>query len=192
MALISSTMLPLGTSAPDFALPDTTGFTVTLADFADAKALVVMVICNHCPYVKHLKTALSTVTHDYRTRGVAFVAINPNDPRVQPEDALEHMRQDVQTFGYPFPYLVDASQEVARALQAACTPEFYVFGPTRRLVYRGQFDDSRPGNGVPVTGGDLRAALDAVLDDRPVSTHQTPSIGCSIKWTPGQAPAWGQ
>jgi peroxiredoxin len=192
MALVPSTMLPLGTSAPDFTLRDTNGQTVSLLDFADAKTLVMMVICNHCPYVKHLKTALSTVAHDYRARGVAFVAINPNDPRVQPEDAIEHMRLDVQTFGYPFPYLVDASQEVARALQAACTPEFYVFGPTRRLVYRGQFDDSRPGNGVPVTGGDLRAALDAVLEGRPVAPDQTPSIGCSIKWTPGQAPTWVQ
>lgn len=185
-------MLPLGTAAPDFTLPDTTGFTVTLADFADAKALVMMMICNHCPYVKHIKAGLSTIAHDYRGRGVAFVAFNPNDPGVQPEDAVEHMRQDVKTFGYPFPYLVDASQEVARALQAACTPEFYVFGPTRRLVYRGQFDDSRPGNGVPVTGVDLRTTLDAVLAGQPVSTDQTPSLGCSIKWTPGRAPAWGR
>lgn len=191
MALISSVMLPLGTPAPDFALPDTTGRTVSLADFADAPVLVLMVICNHCPYVKHLKPALAAIARDYAPRGVAWVALNPNDPQVQPEDALPHMRTDVATFAYPFPYLVDAGQEVARALQAACTPDFYVFDAQRRLAYRGQFDDSRPGNGRPITGADLRAALDALLEGRPVAADQKASIGCSIKWTPGRTPAWG-
>lgn len=188
MALTQSNMLPLGTKAPDFQLPDTTGRIVRLSDFADAPALVVAFICNHCPYVKHIRAGLAAFARDVQARGVAVVAINSNDVASYPEDSPERMAEEVRSAGYSFPYLYDESQEVARAYRAACTPDFYLFDRERRLVYRGQFDDSRPGNGVPVTGKDLRAAVDAVLAGRPVSEKQKPSSGCNIKWKPGKAP----
>jgi peroxiredoxin len=188
MSLTPSTMLELGTPAPDFRLPDARGGTVALADFADAKALLVAFICNHCPYVKHLKEGLARFARDYQDTGLALVAISANDVSSHPDDAPEKMAEDAKRFGYVFPYLYDESQEVAKTYRAACTPEFYLFDGERRLVYRGQFDASRPGNDVPVTGKDLRAAVDAVLAGRPVPAEQAPSIGCNIKWKPGNQP----
>ncbi len=188
MALTPSTMLPLGTPAPDFSLPDTRGNTVSLANFKDAPALVVMFICNHCPYVKHLQPALARFGSDYAARGAAVIAISSNDVANYPDDSPARMREDAERFGYCFPYLYDESQSVARAYRAACTPDFYVFDKDRKLVYRGQFDASRPGNGVPVTGADLRAATDAALAGQPAPADQKPSMGCNIKWKSGNAP----
>jgi peroxiredoxin len=182
MALTPSTMLPLGTLAPDFRLTDTTGKIVALADFQGAPALAVMFICNHCPYVKHLRAVMAELGREYQKRGAKFVAINSNNVQEYPADSPENMAVEVKVAGYTFPYLYDETQAVARAYQAACTPDFFLFDKSRKLVYRGQFDSSRPGNGVPVTGNDLRAALDAVLSGKAPSTHQTPSIGCNIKW----------
>ena len=190
MVATPSTMLELGTRAPDISLPDTDGRIVSLADYRDAPALLVMFICNHCPYVQHVRHELARVGKDYLGRGVAMVAINSNDVRAYPDDRPERMKEEKELVGYPFPYLFDESQEVAKAYGAACTPDFYVFDRERRLVYRGQLDDSRPGNRIPVTGKDLRAALDAVLAGRPVSSEQQPSIGCNIKWKPGNAPEY--
>jgi peroxiredoxin len=181
MVAVNSTMLPLGTVAPDFELPDTNGNSVALADFKDRPRLV-MFICNHCPYVKHIRAELAQLGRDYQPKGVAIVAISSNDAVAYPQDGPEKMKLEAQEAGYPFPYLYDATQAVARAYHAACTPDFFLFDEDRRLVYRGQFDDSRLGNGLPVTGRDLRAALDAVLAGRPVSPDQKPSIGCNIKW----------
>jgi len=175
-------MLPLGTPAPDFALPDTEGRIVRRDDFHGATALLVLFICNHCPYVKHVREKLAALGHDYMPRGVAIVAINSNDPAQYPDDSPEAMRVEKQQAGYPFPYLFDESQDVARAYQAACTPDIYLFDAQQKLVYRGQLDDSRPFNERPVTGADLRAALDAVLEGRPVPEDQRPSLGCNIKW----------
>ncbi len=188
MALTPSTMLPLGTNAPDFHLPDTTSKTVSLADFKSAPALLVMFICNHCPYVKHIRAGLAQLGRDYQARGVAIIAISANDAANYPEDAPAKMREEARAAGYTFPYLHDATQAVAKAYRAACTPDFFLFDHARRLVYRGQFDGSRPGNGVPVTGQDLRAALDAVLAGKPVPAGQKPSIGCNIKWKAGNEP----
>lgn len=190
MAAVHSTMLPLGTPAPAFALPDTEGRTVALDDFRDARALVVVFLSNHCPYVKHLRAGLADVARRYRSRGVAFVGICANDTERYPADSPEEMRREKEEVGYPFPYLFDETQEVAKAYRAACTPDFFLFDGERRLAYRGQFDPSRPRNDVPVTGQDLRAAMDAVLEDRPVPAEQTPSIGCNIKWRPGNEPEW--
>ena len=184
-------MLALGTEAPGFALPDvTTGETVRRSDFDDQKALVMMFICRHCPYVRHVRGALAELGRDYEDQDVAIVAISANDPSAYPEDAPESLAEEAREAGYTFPYLFDETQEVARAYTAACTPDFFVFGPDRRLVYRGQFDASRPGNGLPVTGQDLRAAIDAVLADRPVPEDQRPSVGCTIKWRPGNEPTF--
>jgi thiol-disulfide isomerase/thioredoxin len=183
-------MLPLGEPASPFALLDPDGKLVSIEDFAEAPALVVAFICNHCPYVKHLKPALAKFALDYRDRGLAMVAINSNDVDAYPADAPDKMGADVAEFGYTFPYLLDPSQEVAKAYRAACTPDFYLFDRGRRLVYRGQLDASRPGNGLPVTGADLRAAADAVLAGRPMSADQRPSIGCNIKWKPGNEPSY--
>jgi len=185
-------MLPLGTVAADFDLPDTAGNRVALADFRTAPALVVMFLCNHCPYVKHLRQALAQLARDYQARGVALVGINANDAQQYPADGPEKMREEVEREGYTFPYLHDDSQAVARSYRAACTPDFFVYDHSRRLVYRGQFDASRPGNGLPVTGNDLRAALEAVLADRPVSQLQVASLGCNIKWKPGMAPDYSK
>ena len=188
MALTPSTMLALGTSAPDFRLPDTRGQMVSPADFKSAPALLVLFICNHCPYVKHIRSALADLGREYQRRGAAIVAINSNDVQNYPEDSPERMKQEVKAAGYVFPYLYDEAQSAARAYRAACTPDIFLFDKNRKLVYRGQFDDSRPGNGLPVTGRDLRAALDAVLAGKPVPEPQTASMGCNIKWKPGNAP----
>ena len=188
MAAVNSTMLPLGTKALDFQLPDTNGELVSLADFQSARALVVMFICNHCPYVKHLRKELAELASEYQVRGVEFVAINANDAANYPDDSPAKMAEEVKHIGYTFPYLYDETQAVAMAYRAACTPEFYVFDKDQLLVYRGQFDDSRRNSAIPVTGNDLRAALDAVLAGKPVSPNQTPSIGCNIKWKPGNEP----
>jgi peroxiredoxin len=186
---VESTMLPLGTEAPDFALTDVvTGETVKLADAAGADALLVMFICRHCPYVRHVSAGIAAVGDDYADRGLAIVGISPNDPDEYPDDAPESLAEDARESGYSFPYLFDETQEVAKAYHAACTPDFFLFGRDRRLVYRGQLDDSRPRNGVPVTGKDLRAAIDATLAGTPVADDQFPSVGCSIKWRPGNEP----
>lgn len=188
MALTPSTMLPLGSPAPDFRLPDTDGHTVSLDDFNSAPVLFVAFICNHCPYVKHVRYGLANLARDYAEKGVAIVGISANDPLAYPDDNPANMAREKADAGYVFPYLFDESQQVAHAYRAACTPDFYVFDGARKLVYRGQMDDSRPGNTIPVTGKDLRAALDAVLAGRPVSEEQRPSIGCNIKWKPGNEP----
>lgn len=190
MARTPSTMLELGTQAPPFALPDTDGHIVSLDDHAGARALLAMFICNHCPFVKHVREQLAAIGRDYAPPDVAVIAISSNDAAAYPDDAPDRMREEKAAAGYTFPYLYDETQEVAAAYRAACTPDFYMFGADRRLVYRGQLDDSRPGNGIPVTGADLRAAMDAVLAGEPVSTNQKPSLGCNIKWTPGNEPAW--
>ena len=182
MADTPSTMVPLGTPAPDFRLPDTDGKMVARDDFADAPALLVMFICNHCPFVKHLRAGLAQLGRDYHGRGLALVAISSNDVASYPEDSPENMAKEKRAANYSFPYLYDETQRVAKAYGAACTPDFFLFDRARRLVYRGQFDDSRPGNGRPVTGADLRAAVDALLAGKPVSPQQKPSIGCNIKW----------
>jgi peroxiredoxin len=188
MSLTPSTMLPLGTQAPGFRLSDTDGKTVALDDFRDAPALLVAFICNHCPYVKHIRHQLAALAGDYQRRGVAVVGINSNDAAKYPDDRPEMMVREKAEVGSTFPYLYDESQEVAKAYKAACTPDFYVFDKDRKLAYRGQLDGSRPGNAIPVTGKDLRAALDAVLAGRPVADDQRPSIGCNIKWKRGNAP----
>lgn len=181
-------MLPLGTAAPDFRLPETNGKIVSLADFKNAKALVVLFICNHCPYVKHIREGLAQLGRDYQARGVAIVAINSNDVDTYPADSPAKMKEEVKSAGYTFPYLFDETQNVAKVYRAACTPDIFLFDGAQKLVYRGQFDDSRPGNGKPVTGKDFRAALDAVLARQPVSQDQKPSMGCNIKWKSGNAP----
>lgn len=190
MALTPSTMLPLGTSAPDFALPNTDGKSVTLADQRGAPALLVVFMCNHCPYVKHVAAGLQQLAADYQARGVRVIGISSNDAANYPDDGPDKMRVEVSQRGYTFPYLFDATQEVAKAYQAACTPDFYVFDQSQKLAYRGQMDPSRPGNGIPVTGADLRAALDAVLSGQSPAADQRPSIGCNIKWKPGNEPPY--
>jgi peroxiredoxin len=192
MALTPSTMLPLGTAAPDFALADTSGKTVSLKDFAGSPGLVVAFICNHCPYVKHVREEFARFGRDMKAKGIAVVAISSNDISTHPADSPAKMAEDKIAAGYEFPYLFDADQSVAAAYKAACTPDFYLFDKDRKLVYRGQFDDSRPGNGKPVTGADLRAAVDALLAGVPVSEKQTPSIGCNIKWAPGREPDYAR
>ncbi|HYB61092.1 MAG TPA: thioredoxin family protein [Methylomirabilota bacterium] len=191
MAETPSTMLPLGTKAPYFRLPDPSGKWVSSDDFKGAPALLVAFICNHCPYVKHIRSRFAGIASEYQARGVAVVAINSNDVQNYPEDSPERMAEEIRTVGYRFPYLYDESQDVALAYQAACTPDFYLFDKERRLAYRGQFDGSRPQNGVPVTGADLRAALDAVLAGKPVPADQKPSLGCNIKWKAGKEPKFG-
>ena len=188
---VTSTMLALGTEAPDFALADTvSGRTVSLADFADSPGLLVMFICNHCPYVKHVRSELARFGRDFENSELAIVAINSNDPNTHPEDSPEAMKAEAETHGYTFPYLFDEEQTAAAAYTAMCTPDFFLFDADRRLIYRGQFDSSRPGNEIPVTGGDLRAAVRALLDGELVSEIQRPSMGCSIKWRSGNTPAY--
>lgn len=184
----STMMLPLGAKAPDFALPDPSGRIVRLSDFDGSPALLVIFMCNHCPYVKHIADHLAQFAREYQAKGVAIVGINSNDVQNYPDDSPEKMREEIKLRGYTFPYLYDETQEVAKAYRAACTPDFFLFDKERRLVYRGQYDDSRPSNGLPVTGKDLRAAIDAVLAGQPVSPDQKPSLGCNIKWKPGNEP----
>jgi peroxiredoxin len=188
MVQTASVMLSLGTSAPDFQLPDPQGKVVSLADFRSSPALLVVFMCNHCPYVKHVASGLALLAREYQARGVAVVGINSNNWQEYPDDSPDKMRDEIRIRGYTFPYLIDETQEVAKAYSAACTPDFFLFGKDRKLVYRGQMDSSRPGNDIPVTGQDLRAALDAVLAGKPVSPKQKPSLGCNIKWKPGNEP----
>lgn len=190
MARTPSTMLALGTPAPDFRLPDPSGRSFSRDDFRDAPALLVMFLCNHCPYVKHIRDGLARFAREAESRGLAIVAINSNDVVGYPDDRPEKMAEEARAAGYVFPYLFDETQAVAKAYQAACTPDFFLFDRERRLVYRGQFDGSRPGNDVPVTGADLRAAVDAVLAGREVGAEQRPSLGCNIKWKAGNEPAY--
>jgi thiol-disulfide isomerase/thioredoxin len=183
MAKTPSTMIPLGTKAPAFTLPDTvSGRTLSLDALKGEKGTVVMFICNHCPYVKHVNPELVRVARDYTARGVAFVAISSNDAANYPDDAPDKMKAHAKAVGYPFPYLYDESQDVAKAYQAACTPDLFVFDGKLACVYRGQLDDSRPGSDVPLSGKDLRCALDALLAGKPISPEQKPSVGCNIKW----------
>jgi thiol-disulfide isomerase/thioredoxin len=176
-------MLPLDTRAPSFRLPDTvSGKEASLSELKGEKGTLIMFICNHCPFVKHVNPELVRLAGDYQERGVGFIAISSNDVENYPQDHPDKMKETAILEGYPFPYLYDASQEVARDYQAACTPDFYLFGPGLKLLYRGQLDSSRPGNDIPVTGEDLRRALDCLLDGRPVPAEQKPSLGCNIKW----------
>jgi peroxiredoxin len=190
MAVESTRDLPLGASAPDFALPDTvSGRTIRRSDYAASRALLVSFLCNHCPYVIHVREGFVDFARDVQPRGVAVVAISSNDPAAYPQDGPEQMKLLAQQAGFSFPYLFDETQQVARAYHAACTPEFYLFDSSQRLVYRGRFDASRPGGQVPVTGSDLRGAVEALLAGRPVDPDQKPSVGCSIKWRAGAGPA---
>lgn len=184
-------MLPLTTPAPAFALPDTvTGRTVASGDFAASRLLLVAFICNHCPFVKHILDGFVAFAREFGTRGLAVVAISPNDIVSHPADSPAEMTRIARLKGFTFPYLYDESQEVAKAYQAVCTPDFFLFDRDRRLAYRGQFDASRPGNGIPVTGSDMRAACDTLLAGKALTREQTPSVGCSIKWKAGQEPDW--
>jgi peroxiredoxin len=183
MSATESTMIALGTPAPDFALPDVrTGRTVTRDAITRDRGLLVMFICNHCPYVKHVENELARLGRDYTARGIGIVGLSANDADAYPDDGPAGLKAQAERAGFTFQYLYDAAQNTARAYDAVCTPDFFLFGPDRTLVYRGQLDDSRPSNKLPVTGRDLRAALDAVIAGRPVSPDQRPSIGCSIKW----------
>ena len=187
---VSSTMLELGTAAPDFSLPDTTGRVVSLADYPHAPATLVVFMCNHCPYVKHIAHQFAEFAREYQAKNVAVIGINANDVRTHPGDSPEKMTEEVKKIGYTFPYLYDETQEVTKSYRAACTPDFFLFDKDHKLAYRGQFDASRPGNNVAVTGQDLRKALDAVLQDQPVPAAQHPSVGCSIKWKAGNEPGY--
>ena len=183
MARTPSNMLPLGTSAPSFNLYDTiTDKMIQLEDARGEKGTVVMFICNHCPFVIHVNEEIVKLAKSYLQKGIGFIAISSNDVENYPQDAPDLMKQTAQRLGYPFPYLYDATQEVAQAYDAACTPDFYLFDKDLKLVYRGQLDDSRPGNGIPVTGSDLKAAMDNLINGLPISGDQKPSIGCNIKW----------
>ena len=189
MSLTPSTMLPLGTVAPPFKLPDVSSNEwVSLDDFGGRDVLLVMFICRHCPYVKHVEKELAKIGRDYARKSVGIVAISSNDAAEYPDDAPAGLKAQAHSAGFGFPYLYDESQAVAKAYSAACTPDFFVFGKGRRLVYRGQLDDSRPGNGKPLTGTDLRTALDAALIGQPITIKQRPSTGCNIKWKPGTPP----
>jgi len=188
MVRTPSTMLPLGTEAPDFRLMNVDGREVSRDDFADAPALLVIFMCNHCPFVIHVADELARLTREYMGRGVAVVGINSNDASQYPADSPERMVAEAEARGYEFPYLYDETQEVAHAYRAACTPDFFLFDRKKKLVYRGQMDDSRPDSGIPVTGRDLRLALDAVLANEEIPVEQRPSIGCNIKWKPGNEP----
>ncbi len=190
MARTPSTMLPLGTSAPDFSLVNVDGQTVSLSDFDDAPALLVIFMCNHCPYVIHVADHLAQLGQEYMARGLAVVGINSNDVASYPADSPEQMVAEAEERGYVFPYLYDETQEVAQAYQADCTPDFFLFDKNKKLVYRGQLDSSRPDSGIPVTGEDLRLAIDTVLSGQTPSEDQTPSLGCNIKWKAGNEPGY--
>jgi thiol-disulfide isomerase/thioredoxin len=183
MVKTPSTMLPLGTKAFPFNLPDTvSGNTMSLTQLKSDKATVIMFICNHCPYVKHVQDELVRLAKDYQSKGVAFIAISSNDVKQYPEDSPLKMKEVAEKLGYPFPFLYDETQEIARKYQAACTPDFYIFDKNLLLVYRGQLDDSRPGNTIPVSGSDIRHALDNLLKGEPINPDQRASVGCNIKW----------
>lgn len=183
MAATPSNMLPLGTKAPNFSLVDTVANTsYMLKDVKGEKGTVVMFICNHCPFVKHVNPEIANLGEEYRAKGIGFAAISSNDIVTHPQDGPAFMKETAKEAAYPFPYLYDETQAVAKAYDAACTPDFYLFDADLRLVYRGQLDDSRPGNGIPLTGSDLRGAMDALLQGKPINTEQKPSIGCNIKW----------
>lgn len=188
MVVTASTMFELGVSAPNFSLPDTQGNIVSLKDFKNAKAFLVMFMCNHCPFVKHVLRNLVSIVKDFQTKGVSVVGINSNDVTTVPEDRPDMMSRAAKDIGFTFPYLYDESQEVAKAYHAACTPDFFLFDAQRKLVYRGQMDDSRPGNNVPVTGEDLIAAVNSLLQGTKISEKQKPSMGCNIKWRSGNEP----
>lgn len=191
MVKTPSTMLELGTQAPSFSLPDVvSGEMISLQDFASKKALLVMFLCRHCPYVKHVEQEIGRIGRDYAEEDLGIVAICANDIEAYPQDAPESLKEMAEELGFSFPYLYDEGQQVAKAYRAACTPDFYVFDGGRKLAYRGQLDESRPGNGIPVTGEDLRTALDDVLADRPVSFDHRPSVGCNIKWKRGNEPEY--
>ena len=183
MPAVESTLFPIGEAAPAFSLPDAvSGQTLTLADIAGDRGTVVMFLCNHCPFVKHVQAQLVRLAHDYQAKGIGFVAISSNDVANYPQDGPEHMKAEAQAAGYPFPYLYDESQAIARAYQAACTPDFYLFDGQQRCYYRGRLDAARPGAAIPNDGRALRAALDGLLAGAPAPVEQMPSIGCSIKW----------
>lgn len=191
MARTASTMLALGTQAPEFQLPNVvSGKTISLATFSNKKALLVMFICRHCPFVKHVQTELAQLGKDYANQSVGIVAISANDAKNYPDDSPDSLKAMVQELGFVFPLCYDETQETAKAYTAACTPDFFLFDGDRRLVYRGQLDDSRPGNDKPVNGQDLRAAIDAVLADQSPNSEQKPSIGCNIKWKAGNEPSY--
>lgn len=191
MVMTESTMLPLGTVVPDFQLTDViTGDSISPAQFADKKGLLVMFICQHCPFVKHVEQQLAQLGRDYEPLGLGIVAVSSNSAKTHPQDDPEHMREQATRLGFNFPYCYDETQAVAKTYTAACTPDFFLFDANQKLVYRGQLDDSRPGNDKPVDGADLRQALDAVMAMKPVAETQKPSIGCNIKWHPGQEPAY--
>lgn len=189
MSQTPSTMLKLGTKAPDFSLPDVvTNEEVSLSDFDDYQALLVVFMCNHCPYVKNIRDEFVEFAKEYQDKGLGVVAISSNDVENYPDDSPERMRKEAEKYDYPFPYLYDETQEVAKAYKAACTPDFFLYDEDRELAYRGQFDDSRPGNEIPPTGKDLREAVDRLLEDGEIVEDQTPSVGCNIKWKPGNKP----
>ncbi|MHC4594914.1 MAG: thioredoxin family protein [Planctomycetota bacterium] len=192
MAVTASNMLPLGTSALDFKLPDTAGNVVSLSDFEEAPAFLVIFMCNHCPFVKHILGAMVKLVEEYQAKGVAVVGINSNDVANFPDDRPEMMAKVVKEAGFTFPYLYDETQEVAKTYRAACTPDFFLFDSERTLVYRGKMDDSRPGTGIPVTGADLTAAIDAVLEGKQICEEQKPSLGCNIKWKQGNEPEYAK
>ena len=190
MSLTPSTMLALGTPAPNFKLPNiTSGNMVSLDDFKGKKALLVMFICRHCPYVQHVEEEIAKIGQDYQNKDIGIISISANDINLYPQDSPENLREMAQELNLDFPYLYDKSQEIAKAYTAACTPDFFLFDKDRKLVYRGQLDDSRPGNNLPVTGKDLRDVIDAILEDKPINPNQKPSIGCNIKWKPGNEPS---
>lgn len=191
MARTPSQMIDLGTEAPNFSLPDVvSGRNVSLDDFPDAKGFMIAFICNHCPFVQLIRHEFARYGREYTDKGIAVIAINSNDILAHPEDGPDAMSDEARRFGYAFPYCLDADQSVAKAYQAACTPDLYLFDANRKLVYRGQFDDSRPGSDAPVTGADLRAASDALLAGQPIPEPQKASLGCNIKWKPGNEPAY--
>ncbi|WP_226574994.1 thioredoxin family protein [Microseira wollei] len=193
MALTASTMLELNTKAPEFQLPDVvSGKTISLDTFAGKKALLVMFICRHCPFVKHIQTDLARLGKDYKEKNIGIVAISANNVDQYPEDAPEKLKQMAEELGFTFPFCYDETQETAKAYTAACTPDFFLFNASRKLVYRGQLDDSRPSNGIPVTGKHLRLAIETILVDKPITQEQKPSIGCNIKWKPGNEPSYSR
>jgi peroxiredoxin len=190
MAATPSTMLPLGTPLPSFALPDLNGNLVSPAQFKEAPAILIIFLCPHCPFVRHTRMEIGRFARDYQTQGLVTIGINSNDTEDFPQDGAEGMKEEVKVAGYPFPYLIDETQEVAKLFNAACTPDIFLFDASGRLAYRGQLDASRPRNNIPVTGADLRAAADAILAGKAPSPDQRPSVGCNIKWKPGNEPTW--